>query len=629
MQVEASPSAVRSRRGRARWTRLLVQRALPAVALVGAIGLLIGLAFAGSPSKLANGVSIAGVDVGGLTPRQARRLLERREVSLARVPVEFTAGTRIWKVRPAQLGVTVDWGAAVAAARREGEGFGPFRGFRRLNVRFFGADVAPPTRVWSRALDLELGRLSGAIDRPAQEASIQLHGLRPVIVPGRTGTVLDSKAAASTLVRALASFARGPVGLPVRVQAPHVHAADLAPAAARIRLALSGPVRLRLGPTRWRISRFQLAKLLEPPHGGTLEPKLAGAAADAWFVKLAGAVDRAPVDADFAVTTKGIRIIPARPGLALDVPATAKNLLAAAFVPAPRVADAVAAEQQPARTTADAHAMGITDVVSSYETTFGGIANRIHNVEVVSHLVDNQLIPPGKEWSFNGATGARTADKGFLEAPVIINGELQTGLGGGVCQVSTTVFNAAYEAGLRITSRTNHALYISHYPLGRDATVDYPSVDLKFVNDTGHWLLMRTFVTSSSLIVNLYGTPAHRRVESTTAPLVVTGPAPVKKVKDPTLPKGKTKVDQSGVPSQATSVERKVYAADGKLLYDDVFRSSYRAEAAVVRVGTLKKKHQKKPVDTTGTATTPTATAPTATTPTLPPTTPAPPFPQQ
>ena len=79
---------------------------------------------------------------------------------------------------------------------------------------------------------------------------------------------------------------------------------------------------------------------------------------------------------------------------------------------------------------------------------------------------------------------------------MIINGELQNGLGGGTCQVSTTVFNAAYEAGLPITARTNHALYISHYPQGRDATVNYPDTDLKFVNDTDHWLLLRTFVSS-------------------------------------------------------------------------------------------------------------------------------------
>src|SRR5579859_2148114 len=192
--------------------------------------------------------------------------------------------------------------------------------------------------------------------------------------------------------------------------------------------------------------------------------------------------------------------------------------------------------------------MGVKELVSTYTTEFGGVPNRIHNVQVVSHLIDDTLIAPGATFSFNQTTGDRTAAKGFLVAPVIINGELSTGLGGGVCQVSTTVFNAAYEAGLPITARTNHALYISHYPLGRDATVNYPDVDLKFVNDTGHWLLLRTFVTTSSLVVSLYGTPQHRKVVSTTTPLVATGAVPQKKVPDPTLAKGKTVVEQSGSP---------------------------------------------------------------------------------
>src|SRR5205085_2152578 len=243
--------------------------------------------------------------------------------------------------------------------------------------------------------------------------------------------------------------------------------------------------------------------------------------------------------------------------------------------PTVRVADVVVGAQQPARSTADLKAMGVTGLVSSYETFFGGVPNRIHNVQLVSHLVDEQLIPPGKEWSFNGATGARTADKGFLEAPVIINGELQTGLGGGVCQVSTTVFNAAYEAGLKITERTNHALYISHYPQGRDATVDYPNVDLKFVNDTGHWLLLRTFVGSSSLTVSLYGTPTGRKVESTTSPLVAHGAPPVVRTVDASLRPGETVVDDAGSPELTTSVTRDVYDANGKLLYHDTCYSSY------------------------------------------------------
>jgi vancomycin resistance protein YoaR len=333
-------------------------------------------------------------------------------------------------------------------------------------------------------------------------------------------------------------------------------------------------------------------------------------AADAYFLKLAAAVGTAPIDAHFSVDGPKVRVVPGKPGLALDVPTTARNLLAASLSPIARIADVVVGEQLPGRSTSDLKAMGVTGLVSSYETFYGGVPNRIHNVQVVSHLVDDQLIAPGKEWSFNGATGARTADKGFLEAPVIINGELQTGIGGGVCQVSTTVFNAVYEAGLKITQRTNHALYISHYPQGRDATVDYPYVDLRFVNDTDHWLLLRTFVSSSSLTVSLYGAPQHRKVETQTGPLVTVRAAPLKKQPDPTLEKGKKIVESTGVPSRATSVERKVYSPDGKLLYDDTFRSSYRAEPGLVRVGT--KKPAKKPAKTP-------AHQPTATTPLVPP----------
>jgi vancomycin resistance protein YoaR len=303
----------------------------------------------------------------------------------------------------------------------------------------------------------------------------------------------------------------------------------------------------------------------------------------------------------------------------LDVPRSAKVLLRAALVTAPDLRSAkLNVERADAeRSTEDAKDMSITGLVASYQTFYGGEPNRIHNVQLVSHLVDKQLIAPGATFSFNGATGERGADKGFLEAPVIINGELRTGLGGGVCQVSTTVFNAAYEAGLPIVERTNHALYISHYPQGRDATVNYPDVDLKFVNDTGHWLLLRTWVGSSSLTVALYGTPVHRRVVSETAPLVVTGPPPIKRVPDPALVKGQSAVEESGEPSRSTSVRRKVYDEGGKLLYDATFYSSYRGEQKVVRVGT-------KPKPETTTTETTTTTTGTTTTPKKPPTTTAP-----
>jgi hypothetical protein len=132
---------------------------------------------------------------------------------------------------------------------------------------------------------------------------------------------------------------------------------------------------------------------------------------------------------------------------------------------------------------------------------------------------------------------------------------------------------------------------------------------MKFVNDTAHWLLLRTFVGSSSLTVNLYGTPTHRRIESTTAPLVTHGVPPVKKTVDPSLKPGEKVIDDNGVPAMTTSVERKVYDASGKLLYDDTWYSSYRALPKLVRIPAPKEK--KVPPATTTTTTQSTTTQPT------------------
>ncbi len=587
--MEAGSSAVRVRdRRRARARRLRAQRLLALTALVVATGVGLGLAFAGSPDRIAAGVRVAGVDVGGLTSGQAVAKLEARARAVAPVPVVFDAGGHRWRLRPGNLGVEVDWAAAVKLAQQHGDGFGPFRGLRRIGVRVFGADVSPPTRVWVRALNYELTRMSRAVGHPHRDAALVLRGLKPVVVPGRTGHGLDRKAAATEIVQGLAGFERGrPVALPVIVDTPRVTAADLAPVAAQARTALSGRIRMSLGRSSWWLPAGQLAALLALPHGGTSQLAIGGPAADGYFKRLAKGIGRPPRDATFSVLQSGrVAVVPSRPGRVIAIPATRRNILAAALSTTQRSARVIVTTQPANRTTAQARAMGITTRISSYETIYGGDPNRIHNVQLVARLIDGKLIAPGATFSFNRATGARTADKGFLEAPVIINGEVTTGLGGGVCQVSTTTFNAAYEAGLKITERTNHALYISHYPQGRDATVDYPDVDLKFVNDTPHWILLRTFVGSYSLVVNLYGAPIQRRVVSQTRPLVETGPPPLKRLPDPALYKGQTYVEDSGEPSRSTSVRRLVYAASGKLLYDNTWYSSYRGEPKIVHYGT-------------------------------------------
>jgi vancomycin resistance protein YoaR len=592
------------------------RRVIVLVLAFAATLVVLGLVFAGSPTTIANGVTIAGIDVGGMQAKNARALLERKSAAVKNRTVVFVAGGKRFPIRPVELGVEPDWKAAVASAQRQGDGFGPIRALKRLDVQFFGADVTPPTSVLHGALDYEVSRIANAVDRKPQDASLARHGLTVSLVPARTGRALDRAAATRTIVHELASLeaAQTTVELPLVTTQPGVQAATLVRAARRARLALSAPVHLELGKTRWLLTPRKLAPLLELPADGRTDIRFGGPAADAWLVRLGRRVERPAHDATFSVNGSRISVVPAQPGVGLDAVGTARAVLNAALKrrPALRVAELPVVEQPAKLSTEAARAMHITGVVGSYTTEYGGIPNRIHNVQLVAHLVDDKLIAPGATFSFNKTTGERNAAKGFLEAPVIVNGELTTGLGGGVCQVSTTVFNAAFVAGLDITERVNHALYISHYPQGRDATVDYPDVDLKFVNDTGNWLLLRTFVGSSTLTVGLYGTPTDRKVTSSVTPLVVHGKPPVQKTVDPSLKPGEVVVDDPGVPALSTSVTRDVYAPNGKLLHHDTWYSSYRASPKIVRIGPKPKKH--KPKSQSETAATATATTQTTTT---------------
>jgi vancomycin resistance protein YoaR len=563
------------------------QWSLLGVALLAITTLGLGLAFAGSPKALPEGATISGVSVGGLKTGEAISLLEQRYERLETTPVVFTAGPRRWAIRPRDIILEVDWRSAVETARRQGDGFAPVRGLRRLGTRFFGTEVTPRARVSEALLANRLDVIANRVDRKERDAAISFRGLQPELVPGRTGRTLDRKASARVILSSLVSLDRVDTALPVRISQPHVKAPELEEALDDARVAVSGPVHLALGDTRWRLPRWRISKILNLPHDGSTSLSIGGPGANAYFRRFQRQVDRKPADAAFVVLPSDrVQVRPASPGLKLDVDAAKRTILAAALSPNDRVARLLAEQARPERSTREARAMGITGRVAGYTTYYGGDPNRIHNVQLVARLIDKALIAPNKVFSFNDTTGERTSDKGFLEAPVIINGELENGLGGGICQVSTTVFNAAFEAGLPIEARTNHALYIPHYPQGRDATVNYPDIDLKFRNDTGHWLLVRTFVGSSALTVKLYGTPLGRRVESETGELKVTGPPGLKRVPDPSMWVGTEVTEESGEPSRSTSVDRRVYSRSGMLLSTNTWSSWYRSEPEVIRYGT-------------------------------------------
>jgi len=257
-----------------------------------------------------------------------------------------------------------------------------------------------------------------------------------------------------------------------------------------------------------------------------------------------------------------VQVVPARDGLEVNVPQAARAILRAASSPTNRVARLTIVRAAPERSTAEALAMGIDRRMSSYKTYYSGTADRITNLQLGVEALDGSLVPPGATFSLNGAIGERTVERGFRSAPVIIGNEYAEEVGGGTSQVATTAFNAAWEAGLRITERHPHSLYISRYQLGRDATVYWPSLDLKFVNDTKSWVLVKGFAESDGISIAIYG-GEDRRVDSSATPLVVTGRVPVERVEDPKLPKGKTVVEEEGSAPTRTSATREIYSAAG------------------------------------------------------------------
>jgi vancomycin resistance protein YoaR len=610
-------SPLYSPRARRRRRTLTVSRAIVGTAgVVLLLAVLVGLAFAGSQNELASGTEVAGVDVGGLTRHEAVAKLDSLFEQRSAHPVSFAAAGETYQFAPNQLGVQPDWSAAVAAAGRAGDGFGPLRGFRRLRARVFGAEVLPRLTVSNAALEYALDQIAGDVDSPASNAKLVRRGLRIKVLPDATGTQLDRDAAAEVVVRTLGGLERasGSTTLPVNVTPPKVTEEMLAAPAARARVAISRPIVVKAAGRSFRVPRWRVAELLRLPQDGATALAIGGPAAEKYFRRLTRTVGRAPRDAGFAVYGEAVQVVPARDGLEVNVPQAARAILRATSSPTNRIARLTIVRAAPERSTAQALAMGIDRRMSSYKTYYSGTTDRITNLQLGVRALDGSLVPPGGTFSLNGAIGERTVERGFRSAPVIIGNEYAEEVGGGTSQVATTAFNAAWEAGLRITERHPHSLYISRYQLGRDATVYWPSLDLKFVNDTKSWVLVKGFAESDGISIAIYG-GEDRRVDSSATPLVVTGRVPVERVDDPKLRKGKTVVEEEGSAPTRTTATREIYSSDGDLIRSETWTTNYEGETRIVRVGTKVVEKPAKPNAKEPSATDPQTTATTPTTP--------------
>ena len=513
------------------------------------------------------GVHVLGVDVGGQSRTQIAALVgawDRREITIA-------AAGRSYHVARGWL-VSVDAAATAAAALRAGSATSLVVA-RRVDVQ--------PVLGRAGSAGNVLHALSAA-GRAAVSATVELDGTRVSVTPSRVGLRLDRRALLRLLEGDRAAVAAPFASIrPARITA----AADTA--ARRVRALIARPLRVDYhGALLGSLDPVQLAATVhvtDTPHGfavtvdgdrlaTVLRPRLGR-----WIVRAR--------NAHFVVSGAAVHVAPSRPGRDLDAAQLASTVEAAAT--GSPVVHAELLPHQPDLTTARANALGITRKLVSYTTQMGvSSSNRIHNVHLMADFIDGTVIRPGETFSFNDVVGPRTAKRGFLEGQEIVGSLVLPSIGGGVCQTATTLFNDAFEAGLPILARVNHNLYLSHYPLGRDATVSWGGPDFRFRNDLKHGILIKAAYTDQTLTFTFYGTPEGRRVVSHTGPQVDwTRPAMTYAV-DPRAPRNSVKVvPGSGELGFDVTVDRTVYDRDGRVLRHNIFKSHYIPDSSTTVYG--------------------------------------------
>jgi vancomycin resistance protein YoaR len=531
---------------------VIVLAVLVVAAFVAAVAR--GLQFRGAAKP---GVHVVGVDVGG----KSRSQIESQLRSWSARAVTIRTGGHAYHVPRGWL-VALDVRATAARALAAGSAVALVVPER--------VDVEPVAAPASGSVDVL--RALAATNREPVSATVTVHGTTVATTPASDGLQLDEAA----LLRLL-SANRATIDAPFRRLPPPIRdpAARSAASTARVLLARAIAIDYH-GARRGSLLPSQLAHALRiRPRAHRFavgfDPELL---ARTVRPRLGSWIQRAH-NAQFAVAGDRVHVVSSRPGRDVDPLQLAAAVTAAAH--RDHVARVELGDRQPDLTTAKAQALGITRKLVSYTTQMGvSSSNRIHNVHLMADFIDGTVVAPGEKFSFNDVVGPRTADRGFLEGQEIIGSLVLPSIGGGVCQTATTLFNDAFELGLPILSRTNHNLYLAHYPIGRDATVAWGGPDFQFQNDLKHGLLIKTTYSDQTLTFTFYGTSEGRRVVSHTGAQTNWTKPSMNYAIDPNAPRGSAKVvTGTGELGFDVVVDRTVYARSGKKLRSDVFKSHY------------------------------------------------------
>jgi len=449
------------------------------------------------------GVSVAGVQVGGLDRAAAVRLLQQR---LAAAPATVAVRVGVGTARLDRVGAGLSFDPERVIGDIMGGPLAPGAVWRRLtgagDTVVAAADTGAGTG--TARLTTALAAVARRLDVPARAAAVTFGPAGPAVSAGSLGTTVDVPAAVRVVAAAWLAAA-GPVALPTRSTEPPVTRAEAERALADIaRPAASGPLTVVVGrPGAGRRAVVPVAALVpalrlapQPGAPGRLALHVDGAVLRRAVLVAAPGLESAPRDARIVLRRGTPQVVPEVDGVALDPAALAAAANAALLAPA-RTATVVAVVRRPPLTTEKARALGVRERVSTFSTVYPPLADRTNNLRIAARTVNGTLVLPGETFSLNEVLGRRTPEKGYRQAPAIDGGRLVEDFGGGVSQMATTIFNNVFFAGLQDVHHKPHSFYISRYPEGREATVNFPTVDLVWRNDSPHGVLIQASVTST------------------------------------------------------------------------------------------------------------------------------------
>jgi vancomycin resistance protein YoaR len=595
--AERTADSVRASDASGRGARVAVRDNLPfwqrgPVLIAGSVfaGLVIVyvIAYAVTGSTLARSATVLGVDVGGLSPTEAEAVLNAELPEIVDQPIQLSAEINGESVTaslvPSESGLTIDVPATVDAV--PGAGLNPISLVRAL---FGGGETVPVPAVDDAALSQAVAVLADQFDVEPVNGSVAFENGEVITSAASAGAQVDAAATAELLSSAYfgaddATTPIGPVTPVISSTEPSISDEEVAQAVQDFaEPAMSAPVIVQAGDQTIELTpEIISAGLMMSSDSGTLTPELD---VDALAEAAAGVLDEVGEpghDATIEVRGGEPVIIPEESGSGV-VPED----LAAAVLPAlsetgsARTASVAFDEIQPDFTAADAEALGVTEVISEFTTTFAPTSYRNTNIGLAAQKIDNTLLLPGDTFSLNGLVGERTEARGFARGGVISGGKLIESVGGGVSQVATTTYHAAYQAGLEDVEHKPHSIYYSHYPVGAEATVSWGNFDMAFRNDTPYGVLVETIFTPSMpnrgvLTVRLWSTEYFDVETSTSERYNFTDPPPAR------YSQASDCVNNSPSRGFGITTYRKVSDPDGNLVKDESYPWSYNPSPEVI-----------------------------------------------